>query len=343
VGEDQDGGHGSLVDRVAEVVLHRVLETVPPDRILDEVDVQALIDRVDVDALLARVAVDDLLDRVDVDRLLDRVDPDRLLDRVDPDRLLDRVDVDRLVARVDVDALLRGVDIEALVRRSGVPDLVAESVAESTNRFAGSAIDAARRQVAGVDVLAAQLVGRVLRRRTPAEDEDATAPARMSVTGRPANLVSRALAAAADAGAIFALWSAGYAGLQVLLQAFLGISLSDNQSTLGALSALALWSFTYVVVSTTITGRTPGKAVVGLRITRADTGVPTFGRLVMRTLLLPVEVLTLGAGLLPVLLRRDHRALHDLLAGTAVVYDWGDRQAELPGPLTEFLARSTQR
>jgi hypothetical protein len=37
--------------------------------------------------------------------------------------------------------------------------------------------------------------------------------------------------------------------------------------------------------------------------------------------------------------QREHRALHDLIAGTAVVYDWGSRTAELPGPLSEFLAR----
>jgi hypothetical protein len=42
-----------------------------------------------------------------------------------------------------------------------------------------------------------------------------------------------------------------------------------------------------------------------------------------------------------ILFRRDHRGLHDVIAATAVVYDWGDRQAEMPGPLADFLHRAS--
>jgi hypothetical protein len=122
--------------------------------------VDDLLDRVDVNRLLDRVDVNRLLDRVDVNRLLDRVDVNRLLDRLDVNGLMDRVDVNRLAASVDVDSILETVDLEAAVRRAGVPEIVAES----TGRVAGSALDLARRQIAGLDVVVDRLVNRLLGR-----------------------------------------------------------------------------------------------------------------------------------------------------------------------------------
>jgi uncharacterized RDD family membrane protein YckC len=40
---------------------------------------------------------------------------------------------------------------------------------------------------------------------------------------------------------------------------------------------------------------------------------------------------------------RNRRALHDLIAGTAVVYDWGDRPAQMPAPLSSFIADRTRQ
>lgn len=148
------------LSRLAGAVTGRVVETLDPDAVIDHIDVDHVLDRVDVDKFLDRVTVDRLLDRVDVDHLLDRVDVDRLLDRVDVDRLMDRVDVNRLMARVDFDAVLDSVDLEAAVRRAGVPDIVAES----TGRMAGSALDLARRQLVGLDMVLDRVVNRLLTR-----------------------------------------------------------------------------------------------------------------------------------------------------------------------------------
>jgi hypothetical protein len=54
---------------------------------------------------------------------------------------------------------------------------------------------------------------------------------------------------------------------------------------------------------------------------------------------MPVSFLLLGLGLVGIVTGREHRALHDVVAGSAVVVDFGDRPAELPGPLSRFLAR----
>ena len=51
-------------------------------------------------------------------------------------------------------------------------------------------------------------------------------------------------------------------------------------------------------------------------------------------------MLLFGIGLFMIVVQREHRSLHDLIAKTCVVYDWGDRSAEMPGPLSEFLNRA---
>jgi hypothetical protein len=110
--------------------------------------------------LLERIDIDRFLDHVDVNRLLDRVDVNRLIDRVDVNSLVDRVDPNRLLAQVDFDAILDNVDLEAAVRRAGVPEIVAES----TGRVAGSALDVARRQIAGLDLVVDRLIDRLFGR-----------------------------------------------------------------------------------------------------------------------------------------------------------------------------------
>ncbi len=47
-----------------------------------------------------------------------------------------------------------------------------------------------------------------------------------------------------------------------------------------------------------------------------------------------LSFLLMGAGFLGILVQREHRALHDLIAGTAVIYAWDARAARL-----RFLAR----
>jgi uncharacterized RDD family membrane protein YckC len=49
---------------------------------------------------------------------------------------------------------------------------------------------------------------------------------------------------------------------------------------------------------------------------------------------LPLSYLFLGLGFLAILLGDQRRALHDVIAGTAVVYSWNARAAQL-----RFLSR----
>ncbi len=345
------------------------------DALLGRVDVDALLARIDVDALLARVTVDDVLDRVDVNRLLDRVEVDRLLDRVDVDRLLDRVDVDRvldradlerllarvdvdaLLGRVDLDALLAEVDVEDLVRRAGIPELIADSTGQAAN----SALDLARRQLVAVDVAATRLVQRLLRRdpgalppgppllladragvvQDPRPSRSRT-KARIEVSGHYAGPLSRLLAFAGDTVAATATFTAVAVATSWMLSATTGTGF-DTSERAGPVwaGALLTWYLLWWWGTVAVTGRTPAMAIVGLKVVNRDGAPIGPARALVRVLLLPVSLALLGLGFAVMLLDRERRALHDRLAGAAVVYDWGGRPAELPTPLSRWLERQT--
>ena len=287
-----------------------------------------------------------VVDTIPADVILDHIDIDGLLDRIDINRVLDRVDVDRLLARIDVETVLRNVDIESLVRRSGVPDLVAES----TQRLAGGALDLARRQVVGLDTILVEGIATVLRR--PIADAPTAPPALRpdeeeqdvsTVSGQYAGPLGRLLAFGLDAALMFALFALGVAGIDLLLGVFFDTTLAGRGDTLWSVVAVVAWAFLYVTTTTVLTGRTPGKGIVELRVVTAAGLTVTPGRVLLRTAMIPVAVIPLGLGLVPIVVSRTRRGLQDLVAGTAVVYDWGDRPATMPGPVSSFLAARTSQ
>jgi uncharacterized RDD family membrane protein YckC len=339
---------------LAEVDLQAMLERVDLNVLLTDVDLNALLAEVDLDALLASVDINALLDRVDPnpildrvdpDRLLDRVDPDRLLDRVDPNRLLDRVDPDRLLDRVDVDRLMDRVDVPAIVERAGI----AEIVQESTGAVAGSVLDVARRTLVGVDAIiertAYRLIGKdpATRPTGPRELDGMRriSEGRADVTGRYAGPVSRVAAFGIDMAVVFWVFTLSTAALAWIASS-IGVSPPEwAQSVWFGLILFWLWAFLYWWMGLGLTGRTVGKGVLGLRVVQDD-GDPITGReAVVRTLVMPLSFATLLFGIIVVLFSPRRRTLHDWAAHTCEVYDWGDRPAELPAPLTAWVARRT--
>ena len=284
-----------------------------------------------------------MMDAIDPDTVLDHIDVNALLDRVDVNALLDRVDIDRLLDRVDVDRLLARADVEELVRRSGVPDVVAES----TGRFAGSALDLARRQLVVLDVLVARVVDRLLGRgRRGWADGPAglgpTAPrvsrsGRLDVTGRYAGPVTRFVALVADAWILTASGTLVLAGLDYLGRSVFDTRVEVDAAGLAWAIGFAVTAFLYVFLGTEVAGRTPGKALVGLRVVRWDGDPVGAGAAFVRTVAAVPGIVLLGIGPLLAIFQRDRRALHDLIAGTAVVHDWSPRPVELPPGLSRSL------
>jgi uncharacterized RDD family membrane protein YckC len=322
---DDEARHRSPLDRLVAPLRDAILHQVDPDELIGRLDVNAVLARVDVNALLDRVDVNALLDRVDVNALLDRVDVDRLIARVDVDRLIANVDIDRLIARTDVDAI----------------------VASSTGRVAGSLVDVVRRQLVGLDAILLRTIERVrgIDPRTvpdgpPLLTSEAGRRGRYDVSGRYAGPLSRLAANVADVAAAFGLFTLLSAGLAHLGSILLGGGFTPQEQP-GSLwwVSLSLVLFLYLWLSTAIAGRTPAMGVFGLRVVARDGRPLTTARAAIRTLSLPVSLAVFGLGFLGLLLGRERRGLHDVLGGSAVVYDWGDRPASLPTPLGDWLSR----
>ena len=98
--------------------------------------------------------------------------------------------------------------------------------------------------------------------------------------------------------------------------------------------AYAVWAFIYFAHSWAASGRTAGMALFGVRVVAADGTDASGRRAVVRTLALPLSFLFLGLGFVGILLGNRRRALHDVIAGTAVIYAWDARAARL-----RFLSR----
>lgn len=306
-----------LLGRVAGAVTERVVDVVDPDIVLDHVDVNSLLDKIDVQ---------------------------RLLERIDLDAVLQQVDMDALLARVDVNRLLENVDLEALVRRSGIPEVVAES----TSKLAGSTLDVGRRQVAGLDFWVNRAVATLLRR--PAGSMPVAPPAlvataaaavedgdRREVTGHYAGPVGRTLGFAVDMALATLIYTGAGATFDWLAR------LLFDQTFVGKLPGWASglifagWLFVYFFGCLAVAGHTVGQALVGLRVVARDGSTVRPWPALVRTVCMPLSFAFFGLGLVGVVVGREHRALHDVAGRSVVVVDFGDRPAELPGPLSRFL------
>jgi uncharacterized RDD family membrane protein YckC len=102
------------------------------------------------------------------------------------------------------------------------------------------------------------------------------------------------------------------------------LNLDDNAPWISAI-ALFTWSFVYFAYSLATTGRTIGKAIVGTKVYRADGADLGPGRAVVRVLAMSLSFALLFIGFMFILVRKDRRALHDLIAGTCEVYWWRRR------------------
>lgn len=152
--------------------------------------------------------------------------------------------------------------------------------------------------------------------------------------GHYAGIVSRLAAFAIDAVTVVGLFALAGLALEFVVSAVVGDNFALSEwPTLSRLALLA-WAFFYCAYSLTASGKTLGMVVIGLQVVGKD-GSDLNGRHAMlRVLVFPLSFILFGFGFVLILLKRDRRALHDLIATTAVVYSWDARAARL-----RFLAR----
>jgi uncharacterized RDD family membrane protein YckC len=269
------------------------------------------------------------MERVDVNALLRRVDVNALIGRVDVNAILERVDIDKIVERVDVNALASRVEVGSLVGRG-------------TEGLLKSFLDLLRRQVVGLDVIITRLFGVIDRRDKAVFDgppllRPAGAGA-ADVSGRYAGPISRLLAFGLDIVIVLATFAGGSAALSFFIQLVSGYHLARTEGA-GWIAAVSVWWFLYAWGGLALAGRTLGKLLLGLRVVATD-GSPLSQRsALLRVVVFPISLVLAGVNVVLVMLHRERRALHDLVSGTCVVYDWGDRPAEMPAPLSWWLSR----
>jgi len=159
------------------------------------------------------------------------------------------------------------------------------------------------------------------------------------VTSRYGGVVSRGVAFVVDGLVVAAMISAATWVVPQLAHSLLGIPTDSTQCgsiaewwrvrhhlcrALGWVTPAVALSFEplYKIGFWTLDGRTPGMALLGLRVLRIDgrpIGLPiALRRFALRLL----SVLALGLGFLPVLFSARRQAFHDRLAGTIIVHDW---------------------
>jgi uncharacterized RDD family membrane protein YckC len=163
---------------------------------------------------------------------------------------------------------------------------------------------------------------------------DAQARVDPGMEGHYAGIVTRFAAFGIDVVTIAVVFAIGGRVVEYVLGVLVRHQMSLSDARIAPTAALVIWIFLYFAYPLAVSGRTFGMAAAGLRVVRADGQELGTRRAVVRTLALPLSFLLLGFGFLLIVLRADRRALHDLIAGSAVVYAWDARAARV-----RFLAR----
>jgi uncharacterized RDD family membrane protein YckC len=253
---------------------------------------------------------------------------DAVLARVDANELVDRIDIDRIVERIDINAIADKIDIDAIVAKADLGNIVAQSTTGMLGEFLGFL----RREVVSLDDLLDRIT--LFKRRTADRPKrpPASSPPPVGSTreGQYAGGVTRLLAFLADVGAMWGLYLLLVAGFQQAVRLFSGGNYSIESHRVVGIVVLVVWGFLYFSVQWTLSGRTIGMAILGAHVVTAQGHAINGRAAVIRTFILPFSIVFWFAGLVEIVVRSDRRALHDLAAGTCVVYHWQARGASLP-------------
>jgi uncharacterized RDD family membrane protein YckC len=170
----------------------------------------------------------------------------------------------------------------------------------------------------------------------------AVSPLTPSLRGHYAGIASRVAAYVIDAVVVLGIYTITTSMLTFVVVLVTGVEINLSFSLqIGASAGLILWAIIYDWYGLAVFGRTPGKALMGLIVTRGDGADLRRGRAFLRAVLRPLLIaVTLGLELVGVVIGQRHRALHDVLADTVVTYEWDARASRgLIGAATKAMRR----
>jgi uncharacterized RDD family membrane protein YckC len=156
----------------------------------------------------------------------------------------------------------------------------------------------------------------------------------VTAQGHYAGFISRFLAFVIDLAASSAVFALALAALSFAAKVATGGSIPWHRGNVIVAVVFAAWVLFYFGYSWAADGKSFGMAVLGVRVVRADGTPAEPRRAALRACAFPLSFLCCGLGFLGILTGRQRRALHDVIADTAVVYAWDARAARL-----RFLAR----
>jgi uncharacterized RDD family membrane protein YckC len=167
-----------------------------------------------------------------------------------------------------------------------------------------------------------------------ARTEDAIPPkppavARESYQGHYAGFASRFLSFVVDMIVITAVFLIVLAAIWFSAKILTGTNIAFNHGNIWVLIGYVIWAFIYFARSWGANGRTAGMALFGVQVVRDDGGDVSERKAALRTLVFPLSFLFLGLGFLGIVFGGRRRALHDVIAGTTVIYCWDARAARL--------------
>ena len=323
-------------------------------KIIECVDVDGVVRQIDVNSLLERVDMNILLEQIDWDQHLDRIDFDRHIQRVDINRLVQRSDLGYIVAQstngifVDIlDALRKQLVVvdfwlrrfislkwrhEAKVRLPPKPgkNQTTTSLRGGDRVTTYSTVDAASPQRS--PQVEAQL----------ANDPSSSQyyPRRRSemaiaVQGRCCGFFSKAVAIFIDVAFVTLSFMFFILIIEACWILFVGTSLSAakenvNKDNKWGIVLYCMYWFIHFFLGVLLTGRTIGMYICGLKVVRFDKGKELkFQKALIRTALLPISLSVLPFLGLIGFVRPDGRMLHDLVAGSSMVYNWNAKMAKM--------------
>jgi len=150
-----------------------------------------------------------------------------------------------------------------------------------------------------------------------------------NLRGQHAGFASRFIAFIFDCAVSIAVYMLVLGAASFAASILTGTSIHWSRADTWVVVAFFAWEFVYYAYFWTGTGKTPGMLLLGVQVVGQDGSSVGTKRGLVRTLAFPLSFLLLGLGFLGILLEHDRRALHDLIAGTAVVYCWDAREARL--------------
>ena len=159
----------------------------------------------------------------------------------------------------------------------------------------------------------------------------------VSSQGHYAGSVSRLAAYLIDLLVSTVIFQLALASISFVWSVFTGHGITWHRDSIVVIIVYVLWQFVYFGFQWAANGKTLGMTLLGVHVVQADGTRLEPRQGWVRSLTFPLGFLTLGLGFLGILVQREHRALYDLIAGTAVVYAWDARAARL-----RFLARQAE-